>query len=258
MQPFYKKKKHAARILRISVKTRNKPFFFNRRSIKKFAYVKRALNQGLVRRLYRHTLKKKIKITRLKPKRVRRVIFRKFKTLAISKKGKRFLASRKRRRRRKQRYLFGKFWWRMRRKFRRRRHVPDFAIKAWFSSPTKAFRSFTYYWDVKSIFILLPWFTVENLLHIIINYSFRWERGNNRFTHFLKAALESIPFFYLKFRGVRLAITGKFDGKLRARTVLMNRGDFSLQKIDEKIRFTSSTTVNRYGAFGVRMWVVLS
>jgi len=82
------------------------------------------------------------------------------------------------------------------------------------------------------------------------------ERGNKRFLSYLYTNLKALPFFSERLRGVKFAVSGKLDGLLRVRVYTFMRGEFSTQQIRVPLQLTCSRFANRWGEFGIKIWVL--
>lgn len=56
-------------------------------------------------------------------------------------------------------------------------------------------------------------------------------------------------------RGLKFVLNGKIKGKTRAKKVIIKRGGVANQTVDADIDFSVMHTYNRYGAFGMRLWI---
>jgi ribosomal protein S3 len=55
--------------------------------------------------------------------------------------------------------------------------------------------------------------------------------------------------------GIKVLIKGRFNGKPRSSSKLLQIGKISLQTLDAKISYSQSVAFSQYGTFGIKVWI---
>jgi len=81
-------------------------------------------------------------------------------------------------------------------------------------------------------------------------------KRHNSFLTFLKRAL----FIFSKLKnsnisGIKILITGRFNGVPRAKGRIIQTGCLPLQSLDSKINYHNTEAQTPYGTFGIKVWI---
>jgi ribosomal protein S3 len=107
--------------------------------------------------------------------------------------------------------------------------------------------------------IMIIIFTARNtskLLTSFIAFQFQMTKRHNTFLTFLKRAislLNSIQYF--KIYGIKIIISGKFNGASRSKKRTIQTGRLPLQNFNSRISYHCTHAHTPYGTFGVKVWV---
>ena len=58
----------------------------------------------------------------------------------------------------------------------------------------------------------------------------------------------------IKLQGIRIDCSGRFNGIDRTRTINLNYGSLSFNKLDSNIVYGNDTSFTKYGSFGIKVW----
>lgn len=95
-----------------------------------------------------------------------------------------------------------------------------------------------------------------SLFSNLIAHHIKYLKRHNYYFNFLKRSLN----LFLKLpgkliTGLKIIITGRLNGKPRSSSKTIQLGKTSLQSMDSKIVFNSTTSYSNYGTFGIKVWV---
>ena len=94
------------------------------------------------------------------------------------------------------------------------------------------------------------------LLSRFIAFQFQVTKRHNTFLIFLKRAVRvfnSIKKF--KANGIKIIISGKFNGAPRSKKRTIQSGRLPLQKFNSKINYYHTDAHTPYGTFGIKVWI---
>jgi hypothetical protein len=94
------------------------------------------------------------------------------------------------------------------------------------------------------------------LISEFLAFQFSVMKKHNYFLNFLKRALLLIiksRFSFIK--GFKLIISGRLNGKPRAKNKFLIVGKVPLQSINSKIDYSTSVSYSQYGTFGFKVWI---
>jgi small subunit ribosomal protein S3 len=81
-------------------------------------------------------------------------------------------------------------------------------------------------------------------------------KKHNFFLNFLTQALFLLVKSKLScIKGLKILIKGRLNGKLRAKSKLIEIGKIPLQTINSKINYSTSVSYSLYGTFGFKVWI---
>lgn len=81
-------------------------------------------------------------------------------------------------------------------------------------------------------------------------------KKHNYFLIFLKRILIIfINFKFLKMRGIKVVINGRFNGAPRSKTRILLIGSIPIQSINKPINYSQTVSYTKNGTFGVKTWV---
>jgi len=94
------------------------------------------------------------------------------------------------------------------------------------------------------------------LLSKFIAFQLQIMKRHNSFLTFLKRAL----FIFSKLKnsnisGIKILITGRFNGVPRAKGRIIQTGCLPLQSLDSKINYHNTEAQTPYGTFGIKVWI---
>lgn len=110
------------------------------------------------------------------------------------------------------------------------------------------------YKHIVKLFALSSYLHEPVLLVMVIKRLFRVPRRNFLVLRLIKSYLDLIYLFNTDLLGVKFQIKGKFNGSLRTRKMLYQRGQIPLQTINANIKYASDSFTNKVGTFGIRIW----
>ncbi len=80
----------------------------------------------------------------------------------------------------------------------------------------------------------------------------------NKHRKVLWAAVNAITLLSIKlplFKGIRIYVTGKLNGKMRRKTYSFKLGRLSIQQIDSNLDYFKATSFTKFGTLSVKVWV---
>jgi len=94
------------------------------------------------------------------------------------------------------------------------------------------------------------------LISEFLAFQFSVMKKHNFFLNFLTQALFLLIKSKLSFiKGLKILIKGRLNGKLRAKSKLIEIGKIPLQTINSQINYSTSTSYSLYGTFGFKVWI---
>jgi hypothetical protein len=115
----------------------------------------------------------------------------------------------------------------------------------------------TFFNEMVEILIII--FSAKNaakLLTSFIIFHFQIVKRHNTFLTFLKRAVNLLnEVKYFKIYGIKITISGKFNGAPRSKQRTIQTGRLPLQNFDSKIHYHNAHAYTPYGTFGVKVWV---
>jgi len=94
------------------------------------------------------------------------------------------------------------------------------------------------------------------LLGQFISKQFNILKRHNYFLNFLKLIIKNfISFQTSKVKGIKICISGRFNGAPRAKNQIITVGDIPTQTISKHIDYSETTSYTKNGTFGTKIWV---
>lgn len=110
---------------------------------------------------------------------------------------------------------------------------------------------------IKILFISVSEHNSAKLLAESISVYINKNKKRHNFLLFVlkKALTELITLRLSKVQGIKIAITGRFNGVPRAKKKLLKIGRIPLQSFDSSISYYNSTSFTPNGTFGIKVWI---
>lgn len=110
---------------------------------------------------------------------------------------------------------------------------------------------------IQILFIVISEKNSSKLLANAISlYLAKHKKKHNFLVFLLKTVINNlIPLTFSKTKGIKIALTGRFNGAPRAKKKVLTMGVVPLQSFDEKISYYNSTSFTQNGTFGVKVWI---
>ena len=111
----------------------------------------------------------------------------------------------------------------------------------------------------ESLNVILIVTKIKNSSRLLANFlaqQFSVLKRHNHFLIFLKRILTI--FIYSKFskiKGIKIIMSGRFNGAPRAKSRLLTIGNIPIQTISKQIDYHETTSYTKNGTFGVKVWV---
>jgi ribosomal protein S3 len=107
--------------------------------------------------------------------------------------------------------------------------------------------------------ILILVFSTKNAAKLLTNFiafQFQTTKRHNTFLTFLKRAVTLLnDIKYFRIHGLKIIISGKFNGAPRSKKRTIQTGKLPLQNFNSKINYHSTHAYTPYGTFGIKVWV---
>nr|AHX24917.1 30S ribosomal protein S3 [Nannochloropsis gaditana] len=115
--------------------------------------------------------------------------------------------------------------------------------------------------SLEIIYFVLGTFGYGNayLLGKLISHMIENNRKHTQSVRFLKKALQVffkyMPPYFSCVDGVKILIKGRFNKRRRTKTIVLIKGQISLQTIKTQIDYYQTQAITLYGAFGIKIWL---
>jgi ribosomal protein S3 len=107
--------------------------------------------------------------------------------------------------------------------------------------------------------ILVIIFSTKNtpkLLTSFIAFQFQITKRHNTFLTFLKRSINFLNCIeHFKIYGIKIVLSGKFNGAPRAKKRTIQAGRLPLQNLKAKINYHQTHSHTPYGTFGIKVWI---
>ena len=95
----------------------------------------------------------------------------------------------------------------------------------------------------------------SKLLANLLRIQFSSLKKHNLFLHFLKQSLlEYLKLNGSKLMGIKIAISGRINGKPRSSKKIIQIGTIPIQSINKNTEYNESVAYTIYGTFGIKIW----
>lgn len=110
-----------------------------------------------------------------------------------------------------------------------------------------------------SLSVILIVIKIKNSAKIfsqLIAQQFKFLKRHNFFLTFLRQIIKIfISSKMSKVKGIKICISGRFNGAPRAKSRLITIGDIPIQTINKQIDYHETTSYTKNGTFGIKLWV---
>jgi len=110
------------------------------------------------------------------------------------------------------------------------------------------------YKHIIKLFALSCYLKEPLLIILVIKRLFKTPRRHFLVLRLIKSYIDLIYLFNADIKGVRFQIKGKFNGRLRTRKMVYQRGRIPLQTINVDLKYAGESFTTKVGMFGVRVW----
>lgn len=115
--------------------------------------------------------------------------------------------------------------------------------------------------SLETLYFVLSTFGYGNayLLGKLVVYMIENNRKHTLITRFLKKSLDvffdELPNHIFAVEGIRILIKGRFNKRRRTKTIVVQKGEISLQTIKTPVDYHQTQAITIYGSFGVKIWL---
>lgn len=115
--------------------------------------------------------------------------------------------------------------------------------------------------SIEVLYFVLTTFGYGNayLLSMLVAYMIENNRKHTLITRFLKKSIdvffESLPRNCLALDGIIILVKGRFNKRRRTKTIVVQKGDISLQTIKTPLDYHQTQAITIYGSFGIKVWL---
>jgi hypothetical protein len=121
--------------------------------------------------------------------------------------------------------------------------------------------SLFFFETLEVLYFVLGTFSKGNamLLANLLVFMFESSRSHVFIVRFLKKALgvffDKISPDFIVVSGIKVLIKGRFNKRRRTKTLVLQRGQVSLQTISNPVDYFYAQAVTLYGSFGIKVWL---
>lgn len=115
--------------------------------------------------------------------------------------------------------------------------------------------------SLETLYFVMSTFGYGNayLLSKLVAYMIENNRKHTLITRFLKKSLEvffeCLPTRFFAIEGIRILVKGRFNKRRRTKTIVVQKGEISLQTIKTPIDYHQTQAITIYGTFGIKVWL---
>ena len=146
-------------------------------------------------------------------------------------------------------------------------HLPSFKLyqrtlkdKLFFLQRNKDLKKY-FSESLEILYFVLSTFGYGNayLLAKLVAYMIENNRKHTLVIRFLKKIIEvffdDFPTHFFAVDGIRILVKGRFNKRRRTKTIVVQKGEISLQTINTSIDYYQTQAITIYGTFGIKVWL---